>query len=34
MVNLILNALDQYLNSLVDAEHNADGAHGLRTYYV
>lgn len=30
VVNLVLDALDQYLNSLVDAEHSADGARGLR----
>lgn len=30
VVNLVLDALDQYLNSLVDAESNADGARGLR----
>lgn len=30
VVNLVLDALDQYLNSLVDAESSADGARGLR----
>lgn len=30
VVNLVLDALDQYLNSLVDAERGADGARGLR----
>lgn len=30
VVNLVLDALDQYLNSLVDAERSADGARGLR----
>ncbi len=30
VVNLLLDALDQYLNSLVDAESSADGARGLR----
>lgn len=30
VVNLVLDALDQYLNSLVDAETSADGARGLR----
>ena len=30
VVNLILDALDQYLNSLVDAESSADGARVLR----
>lgn len=30
VVNLLLDALDQYLNSLVDAQSSADGARGLR----
>lgn len=30
VVNLVLDALDQYLNSLVDAESSVDGARGLR----
>lgn len=30
VVNLVLDALDQYLNSLVDAENSPDGARGLR----
>lgn len=30
VVNLLLDALDQYLNSLVDAESSADGSRGLR----
>lgn len=30
VVNLVLDALDQYLNSLVDAETSTDGARGLR----
>lgn len=30
VVNLVLDALDQHLNSLVDAESSADGARGLR----
>lgn len=30
VVNLVLDALDQYLNSLVDAESSPDGARGLR----
>jgi DNA sulfur modification protein DndE len=30
VVNLLLNALDQYLNGLVDAETTPDGARGLR----
>lgn len=30
VVNLVLDALDQYLNSLVDAESSEDGARGLR----
>ncbi len=30
VVNLLLDALDQYLNSLADAETSADGARGLR----
>lgn len=30
VVNLVLDALDQYLNSLDDAEPSADGARGLR----
>lgn len=30
VVNLLLDALDQYLNSLVDAESSEDGARGLR----
>lgn len=30
VVNLLLDALDQYLNSLVDADTNLDGARGLR----
>ena len=30
VVNLVLDALDQHLNSLPDAESNADGARGLR----
>ena len=30
VVNLVLNALDRYLNSLVDADTTADGARGLR----
>lgn len=30
VVNLVLDALDQYLNSLVDADSSADGARGLR----
>lgn len=30
VVNLVLDALDQYLNSLVDAESSSDGARGLR----
>ena len=30
VVNLVLDALDQYLNSLVDAESSDDGARGLR----
>ena len=30
VVNLVLDALDQYLNSLMDAESSADGARGLR----
>lgn len=30
VVNLVLDALDQYLNSLVDADSSADGSRGLR----
>ncbi len=30
VVNLLLDALDQYLNGLVDADTNPDGARGLR----
>jgi len=30
VVNLVLDALDQYLNSLIDAECSSDGARGLR----
>lgn len=30
VVNLLLDALDQYLNSLVDAQSSPDGARGLR----
>lgn len=30
VVNLLLDALDQYLNGLVDAESSVDGARGLR----
>ena len=30
VVNLVLDALDQYLNSLMDSETSADGARGLR----
>jgi DNA sulfur modification protein DndE len=34
VVNLVLDALDQYLNSLVDAETSQDGARGLRILCV
>src|SRR5690606_28725370 len=30
VVNLVLDALDQHLNSLMDAERSADGSRGLR----
>ena len=30
VVNLVLDALDQYLNSLIDAESSGDGSRGLR----
>lgn len=34
VINLVLNALDQYLSSLPDAPINADGARGLRVLCV
>lgn len=34
VVNLVLDALDQYLNSLVDADTSPDGARGLRILCV
>jgi DNA sulfur modification protein DndE len=34
VVNLVLDALDQYLNSLVDADTSSDGARGLRILCV